>query len=418
MPLSLAAAAYLRRRQGQDGRSGSRPEEALARPSTGDGFTAGDYSLGLFHHDASESAIELLRHPEFLDAVSGSLLCLLDCADPSGRVHRAELCHKAREWEPSKPVIAQFAHRIIGALGPQGAAWADRHRVLPRVIRFIRYLEDEYTGLHGLMLTHSSLQSGFDSDIVTAGLPDKSVEGPDTNALMVLEYRALAAMCRELGRESDAGEWEEKAAALREKMELLLWYEDERGGGYVGLRWVHGVGSLEGEIVGMLDAEGRVCPTESWIMLLPLYAGIPSPDRARLVAKRLVDPDGYWGPSGVRTAPAHSPFFHQAARMMLFDRKKDTRGPVSNWSGPVWILPGYYLATGLAAYGFADQARELAIKTARLLASGLAHEGGLRECYDDSGRGLWPRTGTFISWNVLALTLLRDHCPEAAASWR
>src|SRR5262249_4760998 len=167
-----------------------------------------------------------------------------------------------------------------------------------------------------------------------------------------------------------------------------------------------------------LDAEGKPRPTESWIMLLPLYAGIPSPERAKLVAKRLLDPDGYWGPCGVRTAPSHSPFFHQAARMMLFDRKKDTRGPVSNWSGPVWILPNYYLATGLAAYGFTDQARELAIKTARLLARGLAREGALRECYDDSGRGLWPRTGTFISWNVLALTLLRDYWPEATATWR
>jgi hypothetical protein len=416
MPLSLVAADYLRQRRGQHGASPSRPE-ALARPSTGDGFTGGDYSLGLFHHDASESAIELLRYPEFLDPVSGSLLCLLDCADPSGRVHRAELCHKAREWEPSKPVIAQFAHRIIDALGPQGAAWAERHCVLPRVIRFIRYLEDEYTGLHGLMLTHSSLQSGFDSDIVTAGLPDKSVEGPDTNSLMVLEYRALAALCRRLGHDGDADEWEEKAGSLREKMERLLWYQDDRGGGYVGLRWIHGVGSLEGEIVGTLDDEGKIRPTESWIMLLPLYAGVPSPDRAKLVAKRLLDPDGYWGPCGVRTAPAHSPFFHQAARMMLFDRKKDTRGPVSNWSGPVWILPSYYLATGLAAYGFIDEARALAIRTARLLARGLAQDGALRECYDDSGRGLWPRAGTFISWNVLALALLRHHCPEATASW-
>ncbi len=418
MPLSEAAASYLRRRRGEGQAPPTRPEEAMARPSTGDGFVVGDYSLGLFHHDASESAIELLRDPEFLDAVGGSLLCLLDCADPSGRVHRAELCHKAREWEPSKPVIAQFAHRIIRALGPQGAEWAERHHVLPRVTRFIRFLENEYTGLHGLMLTHSSLQSGFDSDIVTAGLPDKSVEGPDTNAFMVLEYRALSAMLRGLGRDSDASEWEEKASTLREKMERLLWYEDERGGGYVGLRWVHGVGSLEGEIVGALDAQGTLRPTESWIMLLPLYAGIPSPERAKLVVKRLIDTDGYWGPNGIRTAPAHSPFFHQAARMMLFDRKKDTRGPVSNWSGPVWVLPNYYLATGLAAYGYADRARELAIKAARLLAGGLARDGALRECYDDSGRGLWPRTGTFISWNALALSLLRDHCPEVTAGWQ
>jgi hypothetical protein len=76
------------------------------------------------------------------------------------------------------------------------------------------------------------------------------------------------------------------------------------------------------------------------------------------------------------------------------------------------------LATGLAAYGYADRARELAIKTARLLAGGLARDSALRECYDDSGRGLWPQTGTFISWNVLALSLLRNHCPELTMGWQ
>lgn len=98
---------------------------------------------------------------------------------------------------------------------------------------------------------------------------------------------------------------------------------------------------------------------------------------------------------------------------MLYDFKKSGRGPVSNWSGPVWVLPNYYLAVGLARYGYADEARELALKTARLLAGDLASTGALHECYDDSGRGLWPRRGTFLSWNVLAVTLLRELAPEA-----
>src|SRR5262249_51867847 len=147
--------------------------------------------------------------------------------------------------------------------------------------------------------------------------------------------------------------------------------------------------------------------------LLPLYAGIAAKDRAMQVVSEILNPDAYWGPCGIRTAPADDSFFQQARRVLLFDPKKGTRGPVSNWSGPVWILPSYYVATALAAYGFRAEARELALKTARLLARGLTRDTALRECYDDSGRGLWPMRGTFISWNVLALTMLRDHCPEA-----
>src|SRR5439155_15008197 len=85
----------------------------------GDGFKHGDYSLGLFHHDASEAAIELLRHDGLREAAAGSLLNLLDCADASGRVNRCELAERARETEPSKPVIAQFALRVLDAFGPE-----------------------------------------------------------------------------------------------------------------------------------------------------------------------------------------------------------------------------------------------------------------------------------------------------------
>ena len=412
MPLSEAAYEYLRRRLGEQQGVSAAVEAALARPGTGDSFVAGDYSLGLFHHDGSESAIELLRHPDLRDAAIGSLLCLLDCAEPSGCVHRAELCFKSREAEPAKPVMAQFALRAMRALGPSGPAWLERQRVLERVVCFIRFLEREYTGLHGLFLTHSSLQSGFDSDVLTAGFPDRSVEGPDTNAFMVLEYRALAEMARTLHSDAAAAEWVEKAQRLAELIERLMWFEDDRGGRYVALRWLHGVGSLEGEIVRSVDPSGALKPSRSWTCFLPLYAGVPSVERARRIISRVLDPTSYWGPWGVRTAPADDPLFQQARRALLFDRKKDARGPVSNWSGPVWILSSYYIATALAAYGFKAQARELAIKTARLLAQGLAREGVLRECYDDSGRGLWPIRGTFISWNVLALTLLREHCPE------
>ena len=105
MPLSPVAAAYLRVRAG--GPAPHAPSDPMARPDTGDGFKSGDYSLGLFHHDASEASIELVRHPELREGAAGSLLCLLDCAAPSGRVHRAELSHKSREAEPAKPVMAQ-----------------------------------------------------------------------------------------------------------------------------------------------------------------------------------------------------------------------------------------------------------------------------------------------------------------------
>lgn len=409
MPLSDSARSYLEARSPLSPRNQRAASLlSMSREGTGDAFKSGDYSLGLFHHDASEASIELLRWPELRDAAAGALLSLLDCADPSGRVHRAELPFKARELEPSKPVIAQYALRAMHAMGEGGPEWLLRHRVYPKVTAFLSFYEREYIGLHGLFLTHSALQSGFDNDLLSAQLPDKSVEGPDTNAFMVLEYRAAAELARALGNTSDADLYEERAATLVQRMEDLLWYEDERGGFYVALRWQHGVGALEAEIIGQRDLSGAMRPMESWTTLVPLYAGVPSPQRAQRLIARLISPDTYWGPSGVRTAPRHQPYFQQAARVMLFDFKKNGRGPVSNWTGPVWILSNYYLAMGLHRYGATSSARELSAKTLNLLADALAREGRLTECYDDAGRGLWPPAGTFVSWNVLALTLGRE----------
>ena len=191
MPLSAAAARVLARK----------PSAGQRTPASGDGFSSGDYSLGLFHHDASEASIALLGDEELRPAAAGSLLCLLDCADPDGKVHRAELPHKAREAEPSKPVIAQYALRCARALG---ADWADRHRVYPRAVAFQLWQERHLAGLHGLFLTWSSRQSGFDTDVLSAGFPDRTIEGPDTNAFMVLEYEALADLARLVDRENES----------------------------------------------------------------------------------------------------------------------------------------------------------------------------------------------------------------------
>jgi putative isomerase len=408
MPLSSAAAAYLQRRGAANPLASSDAgAERLATPDSGDGFAFGDYSLGLFHHDASEASIELVHHEDLREAAFGSLLCFLDCAAPNGLVHRIELPYKAREAEPAKPVMAQLAARTVEALGVQGLERAEQHRVLPRILAFLRALEQTSTGLHGLFVTHSSRASGFDNDILTAELPDHAVEGPDTNAFMVLEYEAVSRLAAALGRDDVAAEHSERAEALRDRMNRLMWYEDEHGGMYVALRWQHGVGSLDGEIVALRDPDGRMRPLESWVTLLPLYAGVPPARRADAMRRRLCDPRGYWGPHGIRTAPARDPFYSQAARVLVYDHRKHARGPVSNWMGPVWVLSNYYMAAGLLRYGHREDARAIALATARLLADDLARTGRLHECYDDAGRGLWPRRGTFVSWNVLVLTLLR-----------
>jgi len=270
----------------------------------------------------------------------------------------------------------------------------------------VDYLERRTTGLHGLLLTPSARASGFDSDVLTAGLPENSVEGPDTNTFMVLEYRALAELARRMGDAATAATMLEKADVLAHRMDQLLWHERARS--YVALRWRQGAAREHEEIVGHYDPDGVWQPLASWISLLPLVAGIPGPERAASLLQDLLDPQRYWGPAGVRTVPKNDPYFQQAPRVMIYDPRRGERGPVSNWSGPVWVLASFYMFRALQLHGRAAEARELALRTATTLAEDLRTTGMLHENYDDAGRGLWPQRGTFLSWNVLATTMLRE----------
>lgn len=371
-------------------------------------FVTGDYSGGLFHHDVSESAIELCRDPELAEACFGSLLCFLDCAAPSGCIHRIELPQGVRDAEPAKPVMAQLALRVTSGLD-DGLERAERHGVLDRLVAFVDYLERETTGKHGLLLTPSARASGFDSEVTTAGLPEYAVEGPDTNTFMVLEYRALAELARRLGKPRIATDMDARAESLVQRIETLLW--DDASQTYVALRWKDGLVKPKDAIVGHRDPDGVYRPLATWISLLPLVASVAAPARAEMLLGTLLDPAKYWGPAGVRTVPKDDVFFHQAPRVMIHDPRRGERAPVSNWSGPIWVLANFYMFRALVLHGRVAEARELAETTARVLADDLRTTGMLHECYDDDGRGLWPRRGTFISWNVLAMTMLREATP-------
>ena len=200
-------------------------------------------------------------------------------------------------------------------------------------------------------------------------------------------------------------------------MNELMWYEDDRGGYYVALKWKGGSAHLGDEVIGETLA-GRFEPMHTWVSFLPMYAGVPDADRAETMCRMLLDDTRYWGPTGVRTVAADNRYFSQAPRALIYDHKAAARTPVSNWAGPVWVLSNYYIASALARYGRAERAADLARTTADVLMRSLDTRGSLFECYNDAGDGLWPVDGGFVSWNVLALTMLREFRPDETAHWR
>ena len=119
--------------------------------------------------------------------------------------------------------------------------------------------------------------------------------------------------------------------------------------------------------------------------LLPLYSGVISAERAKLLVDSIKDPSRYGLSFMVPSVPASSNYFN----------------PDKYWQGPVWLNTNWLLVDGLERYGYDDEAR--AIRAGSLQ---LVERGGMSEYFN-------PQTGQPIgaqdfSWTAaLALDLLR-----------
>jgi hypothetical protein len=186
------------------------------------------------------------------------------------------------------------------------------------------------------------------------------------NSLLVQSNRDLAEIARVLGE--DPGQYESWAEQTAAGLESRLWDDDAaiyldydvRAGGHVQARTGAGYS--------------------------PLYAGVPSAERARRVVDSLrsatVALDGY-GEAVASVPPGDERF-----------------DPARYWRGPVWPMINWVLHAGLRRYGFVQEADRI---RATLLE--LARQEGFWEHYNAaSGRGQGTEN---VSWTAaLALDLL------------
>lgn len=188
--------------------------------------------------------------------------------------------------------------------------------------------------------------------------------------------RALGSAAR-LGADADdqlaASRYRSRAETMAEALERVCW--DERAGCYFP-RW---------------DSRSpRLARIRTAASLLPLFTGLARPDRVeRLVREHLLDPSRFWGEHIVPFNPRDE---LSGLRPWLERRL---------WAGHcIWINFNWMLAVGLYESGYLRESREIAERTARMVALE-----GFWEYYDSrTGRGRRVRDFT---WPGLALDMLR-----------
>jgi len=186
------------------------------------------------------------------------------------------------------------------------------------------------------------------------------------NSLLVQSDRDLAKISRLVGADPESCEaWADRTAT---GLEAALWDEDEAAYFDYDVR------------------AGALIRAPTGAGFAPLYAGVPTRERARRVFERLRDCEVAIDGVGriVASVPPDDPRFE----------------PALYWRGPVWPMINWVVHAGLLRYGFAAEATE--IRTALLE---LARREGLWEHYNArTGRGEGTEN---LSWTAaLVLDLL------------
>lgn len=188
------------------------------------------------------------------------------------------------------------------------------------------------------------------------------------NSVLVQANRDLAEIARAVGADHSPFEaWAERTAA---GLDAKLW--DEQEGLYVDY-----------------DVRaGEPLRTRSPVGYAPLYAGVPTPERAARMVEGLVATGVKVGEDGwaVASLSPNDPRFE----------------PNVYWRGPVWPILNWFFYRGLVRYGYTDLAGQL-----RTTIIDLCRRAGFWEHYNPTtGRG---HGGEQFAWTAaLVLDLLRE----------
>jgi hypothetical protein len=190
------------------------------------------------------------------------------------------------------------------------------------------------------------------------------------NSYYALFAEILARMAGVLGRSQDAARFSADHARIGDLLNARLWHPERRM--YLS-RYLDGTWN---EVV---------TPT----VFYPLFAGIATPDRARvLVREHLLDPEVFWGeyvvPSVARNDPAYcsgGPVHPQSEHFRFFDRYNEGSAP-EQWKGAVWPPMNATVYDGVKRYGFDDVAGQFAARSTAMYLDAWDKDGWFPESFD------------------------------------
>lgn len=276
-----------------------------------------------------------------------------------------------------KPLMGQaafYASRAIGDFEWARPVW---EKMKACVTYRERRMSDPATGL---VKWWDSMESGADNNASLVRRYHNSMAAGDVNGFMVLDYRAMALVGEALGKSMDAAAFLEKARTLADAVNTHLWH------------------AADATYYTFDTVERTLVRRDTYSDLVPLWAGIAPPERARpMIERHILEPAKLWATHGVRSLAADDPSYNN----------ENVIKPYSNWQGPIWPHANWMVMHALMRYGFPDAALEVAERVTRLCLDDLVKNGMMHENYHaDTGAPL--AAPDFISWNLLVAQMIDE----------
>lgn len=302
----------------------------------------------------------------------------------------------ARIWDFGdicKPFLAQalLSERQQAPFSP-----APEIELLKQLDSYLKYFRGARIGENGLFKWRNVLESGVDDNLALLApeeaakdenesncrFPDGELLAADLNAYLYAEFSAFSQLAGDAGLKELALEYMSFAAEIQKQVEDFL-YSPELGL-YCNLH----------------PKTGTHVEIRSWTGLTPALFNLAKEERIEEIIRRnILNPEHFLRPGGIASTAVSEPLCNQSKRGLY------GRAIVSNWQGPVWILPNALVCRLLVAKGYKKEATDLALRVLGTMLNGLNQTGTLFENYHaETGEPLWAPQ--FISWNILALEMI------------
>lgn len=230
------------------------------------------------------------------------------------------------------------------------------------------------------LLSPMEAAKGENEDI--ANYPDGRLLAVDLNSYLVAEFDALSSLATAFSQKDLAEKYSKKASTLARLIEEKLWSEE------LGL------------YCNLDPKTNKLVMLRAWTGLTPMICGFARADRMqKMIETNIFNEQHFLRPAGVPSVAASEPLYNQARRGLY------GRIIVSNWQGPMWVLPTALIVRRLKALGMSERAEELSLRVVRTVAAGLSERQTMFENYNaETGQPLFAPK--FMSWNILVLELI------------